>query len=338
VTRLLHDGEDIAAEWSGAALAGVPAAVYAHGFGRDEPLLRLSGDAASPAALAAHYAQDAIGSVDAVIFAGSAANQARQPGTTLATAGDFDGATYPGSQLLDGRAPPDPARRTRRSSACRTRLRRIDGGVEVQSQMAHAVRPDSSDSPAAPDTPCVAAQPPTGGAPSPLRLLLAGAAIYILLQTLWAHARGSTLERSVIHDLTVGTATALVNLLAPGAQAVATGSRIAAPGGGINVLNGCEGTEVLFLLVAAIVVHPAPWRRYWRDKLAGLALGTLAVFALNQVRVVGLFFLFRHDRELFAQAHAWAAPLVLVVATLGLFALWSERLAVRARRGAASAA
>jgi RHS repeat-associated protein len=41
-----------------------------------------------------------------VIFAGSAANQARQPGTTLATAGDFDGATYPGSQLVDGSSAP----------------------------------------------------------------------------------------------------------------------------------------------------------------------------------------------------------------------------------------
>jgi RHS repeat-associated protein len=84
----------------------VPAAVYAHGFARDEPLLRLSGDAASPAALAAHYAQDAIGSMDAVIFAGNAANQARQPGTALVTAGDFSSATYPGSQLVDGSSAP----------------------------------------------------------------------------------------------------------------------------------------------------------------------------------------------------------------------------------------
>jgi len=58
----LYDGEDIHAEWTG-TLAGMPSAVYAHGVGADEPLLRLTGTTNGPAATQAAYLQDGLGSV-----------------------------------------------------------------------------------------------------------------------------------------------------------------------------------------------------------------------------------------------------------------------------------
>ncbi|ATE60020.1 RHS repeat-associated core domain-containing protein [Thauera sinica] len=61
-TYYLYDGDDIHAEWSG-TLAGMPGAVYAHGAGTDEPILRLTGSTNSPAATQAAYLQDGLGSV-----------------------------------------------------------------------------------------------------------------------------------------------------------------------------------------------------------------------------------------------------------------------------------
>ena len=61
-TSYLYDGDDIHAEWNG-SISGMPAAVYAHGAGIDEPLLRLTGTTNSPAATEAAYLADGLGSV-----------------------------------------------------------------------------------------------------------------------------------------------------------------------------------------------------------------------------------------------------------------------------------
>jgi exosortase/archaeosortase family protein len=60
------------------------------------------------------------------------------------------------------------------------------------------------------------------------------------------------------------------------------GNQLRAPGGGINVMKGCEGTEIMFMLVAAFSAVVMPWRR----RLAGLGIGILMVFCLNQVSAV----------------------------------------------------
>lgn len=160
---------------------------------------------------------------------------------------------------------------------------------------------------------------PAGTAPAtPLRAWFWRAAAFLvlfaLLQAGWEAARGSALERWWIHDLTVRTATAAIGLLTPEAAAVARGPSIDAPGGGLNVRIGCDGADVVFLLAAAILCFPMRWR----VRAAALASGVVFVFVLNQLRVIGLFYAFRHDRALFDLMHAAGAPL-LMVALCGLF-------------------
>ncbi|MEI7465657.1 MAG: archaeosortase/exosortase family protein [Burkholderiales bacterium] len=143
-------------------------------------------------------------------------------------------------------------------------------------------------------------------------------AVFMLLQAGWEAARGSWIERLWVHDLTVRSATGIINWLTPDVQAAPQGTRIVAPGGGLNVLFGCEGTDVVFLLTAAFVAFALPWR----SRLAGLAAGLVWVFVLNQWRIVALFYSFRADRELFDLMHTTAAPLLMIVLTGLFFHLW----------------
>lgn len=143
-------------------------------------------------------------------------------------------------------------------------------------------------------------------------------AVFMLLQATWEAARGSWIDRLWVRDLTVRSATGLINWLTPDVQAVPEGTRIVAPGGGLNVMFGCEGTDVVFLLTAAFVV----FKPRWRARLAGLAAGLLWVFLLNQWRIVALFYSFRADRELFDLVHTTAAPLLMIVLTGLFFHLW----------------
>lgn len=134
-------------------------------------------------------------------------------------------------------------------------------------------------------------------------------ATFLILQAGWSLARGTALERITIHDATVKPAAWLVNQLTPDVQAVAVRSSLRALGGSINVLNGCEGVEVLFLLVAALLIAPITLRR----RAYGLLVGIVFVWLLNQVRILVLFYANRSDKELFALLHGTVAPLVMIV-------------------------
>ncbi len=133
--------------------------------------------------------------------------------------------------------------------------------------------------------------------------------IFLVLQWGWSLARNTAAERIAINDATVAPAAWLVNQLTPDVHAVAVKTSIRALGGGINVLNGCEGVEVLFLLVAALLIAPISAQR----KGYGLLGGALWVWALNQGRVVVLFYANRSDKELFSLLHGTVAPLAMVM-------------------------
>jgi exosortase/archaeosortase family protein len=141
---------------------------------------------------------------------------------------------------------------------------------------------------------------------------------FATLQILWGFAQGTVVERIGVDRATVMPAAWLVNLFTPDVHASAVGGSIRAPGGGINILNGCEGFEVLFLLVAALVVTPLTWRQ----RAIGLLGGAVLVWVLNQGRIVVLFYANRADKELFALLHGTIAPLVLVVTVAIAFLLY----------------
>lgn len=151
------------------------------------------------------------------------------------------------------------------------------------------------------------------------RRLWPSLAIFLLtffaLQLGWSRARGTALEYWVIDSATVLTTVALINTFTPQAAAVARGPSILAPDGGINVRNGCEGTEVLFLLMAALAAYPFSWRR----RMVGIVAGTAYVFVINQLRLLSLFYAIRDDRPLFDQLHGVVAPLALILLTLLFF-------------------
>ena len=139
---------------------------------------------------------------------------------------------------------------------------------------------------------------------------------FVLLQYGWTCAQDSRLQRWVIDDATVGTSVVLIDWLTPGAAAVADGNFIRAAGGGLLVRSGCDGTEVLFLLFAALLACPLEWKR----RLSGLLGSTVLVFALNQLRLLALFYSSRSDPVLFDRIHGLIAPLLLSAAVLAYFA------------------
>ncbi len=146
-------------------------------------------------------------------------------------------------------------------------------------------------------------------------------AIFATLQLGWSSARDTWLERLVVHLVTVQPAAAAIRLLTPEIPAQALGPRIVAPGGGLNILNGCEGMEIVFLLAAAFFAV----RMRWRTRLAGLGAGLSLVFLLNQARIMVLFYAFRSDKAVFDLLHTLASPVLLIAAVALFFYGWVRK-------------
>jgi len=144
------------------------------------------------------------------------------------------------------------------------------------------------------------------------------AAVFAVLQLSWQALAGGAIERFVIHDATVVPATWLVNSITPAVHANAVDRTLAAPGGGLNILNGCEGIEALFLLFAAFAVAPLPWR----SRCTGFLLGVAVVFIVNQARILTLFYTYRTDPALFDPLHGIVTPIVVVLTVSAYFYLW----------------
>lgn len=160
-------------------------------------------------------------------------------------------------------------------------------------------------------------------------LILAGfTLVFGLLQWGWATSRDTALERWVVDGITVKPAAWAIHVVTPSVMARAEGARIAAPGGGINIRNGCEGTEVLFVLIAAFCVA----RLRWKIRIAGLGGGLLLVFILNQMRILSLFYAYRYDLEFFDLLHTTLAPIIMILLVFLYFYGWLHYDARRASK------
>jgi exosortase/archaeosortase family protein len=151
--------------------------------------------------------------------------------------------------------------------------------------------------------------------------LLAFLAIFAGLQALYGAAKGTWVERFVIDQATVKTSAWLIDKADPQVMVQPVGTRLRAPGGGINILNGCEGMDMLCLMIAAMLVAPLTWKA----KLAGVIAGTCFIFVLNQARIMALFYSFRANSAVFEMLHGLVAPLVLITAAGIFFTLWLGR-------------
>lgn len=150
-----------------------------------------------------------------------------------------------------------------------------------------------------------------------LRFVLFFLSIFLLLQWAYQALADTAAYHFYLETLTVRPSVWLIHLLAPQDGVLARANRLVWSGGGLSVYNGCDGVEVMQLLVAAFVAVSGPWRQ----RLLGAVYGLLLIYALNQVRIVALYFAARHDRAWFELVHGLVGPL-LIIALTTLFFAW----------------
>lgn len=86
----------------------------------------------------------------------------------------------------------------------------------------------------------------------------------------------------------------------------------------VSIEAGCNGVEATLVLVAAMLAFPAPWPH----RLRGIAIGVVAVQALNVLRVVSLFYLGRWDSAAFEWAHLYVWQALIMLDVLIVWVIW----------------
>ena len=100
----------------------------------------------------------------------------------------------------------------------------------------------------------------------------------------------------------------------------------------VNIANGCNGVEAMLLVIAAIGAFPAgPMSR-----ISGVLAGGVAIQLLNFVRIVTLFLLGRYYESVFQLFHTAVWQILIVLAGVVIFLVWSSKFATPARVEAGS--
>lgn len=142
-------------------------------------------------------------------------------------------------------------------------------------------------------------------------------AFFVLLQFFYYVAHLFT-DTYILHRVNAQVAAWFVQLFTPGHHAVADGALLTTRLATLRIAQGCDGVDGILLLVAALLAYPAG---LWR-KLAGVFLGTLFLYCVNMVRILGLYYAYIRKPELFDFLHTYAGQAFFILLTFVFFLLW----------------
>lgn len=140
---------------------------------------------------------------------------------------------------------------------------------------------------------------------------------FFILQMLYQSCRGTWIEHVLIDQMTVIPSVKLISWMTPQEGIVARGHSLISSHIHLSILNGCEGTETILMLAAAILVTPGNWR----SKIFGIVAGGTLIYTINQARIVALYYCLRFDRPLFELLHGYIAP-IIVIGMAGLYFIY----------------
>ena len=163
----------------------------------------------------------------------------------------------------------------------------------------------------------MSAAPPASSRRWILALVVFGL-VYVGLYLAYLAVSNEALVRYCYYPLIVEPGAALVRWLAPSEPVRALGNQMISGATTLEIVRGCDGAGVLFLMIAAVLAAGAPWRRV----AGGLACALMFVYAVNQVRIVVLYFVLVRRPEWFVPLHTMVFPGLFIILGLVGFALW----------------
>jgi len=122
-----------------------------------------------------------------------------------------------------------------------------------------------------------------------------------------------------IHIFTIGQTGFVARLLSSaGEHTKSLGTLLMGNRFSCDVDDGCNGMSAVTLLLAGLLSFPASWRH----RVFGALILVPAVFAVNTVRIGGLYLAGAYRPELFNMLHVYVGQVIVIVVTATLWGSW----------------
>lgn len=153
--------------------------------------------------------------------------------------------------------------------------------------------------------------------------------VFVVVQLVISALRGSSVERAFVHQLASRPTAHLLSVLSVQDPPRAMGNQLVGQARKLTIEAGCDGTETLALLIAALAALRLPLKR----SLIVLGYGTAIVLVLNHLRLSALWWAMGTDARLFDMVHSQIAP-ALLVSAVGLIIFLTTRIRPRCDQAA----
>lgn len=88
----------------------------------------------------------------------------------------------------------------------------------------------------------------------------------------------------------------------------------------LEIVRGCDGSGVFFIMSSAILAFTASIRfKFW-----GVLSGLILIYLLNQTRVVVLYFVVSNKPDWFTPLHTYYIPTLLIIIMCCFFIWWLD--------------
>jgi exosortase H (IPTLxxWG-CTERM-specific) len=95
----------------------------------------------------------------------------------------------------------------------------------------------------------------------------------------------------------------------------------------VTIYNGCNGLITSLIFISGVMAFPASWRA----KGVGALVGLLAIQAINQVRIVSLFYIGIYLPQFFNESHIFVWQSLVIIAGVAMWIMWAHNAAAPLR-------
>jgi len=99
-----------------------------------------------------------------------------------------------------------------------------------------------------------------------------------------------------------------------------SGTNLSSEDFGMNIVDSCNGVFATAILLAGIIAYPSRIR----EKFIGMLIGIPAIFLINQLRVISLFYLGRSHPTVFEEVHVYAWQPIIIIFAILVWDFWAR--------------
>jgi len=142
--------------------------------------------------------------------------------------------------------------------------------------------------------------------------------LYFILGQAFYYFIYPNFSESIIHKLNAQVCSRTINTITPSEETVVEGTIVRSDKLRIQIVQGCDGTEGMILLVAAIMASPAGILR----RVIGSLAGCVAIYLFNIIRITGLYYLLKYKPAVFDISHVYVGQIFGILVAFIFFLLW----------------